>query len=84
MRKIMLPALIAASLVASTAAFAADQTATGAITSMDAKECTVTLGKTVYQFAPKCDFSKLKAGEKVTITYTVASGKDMASKIVAA
>ncbi len=84
MRKIMLPALVAVSLVASTAAFAADQTATGAITSLDAKACTVTLGKTVYQFAEKCDFSKLKTGEKVTITYTVANNKDVASKIVAA
>jgi Cu/Ag efflux protein CusF len=81
MRKIIVSGLVIASLAASSATFAAATTATGAITSMDAKSCTVTLDKTVYQFPAKCDFSKLKAGEKVTITFEVKAGKNDATKI---
>ncbi|WP_055049012.1 DUF1344 domain-containing protein [Devosia sp. A16] len=42
----------------------------GTIKALDAKACTVTLAsKHVYEFGPKCDFSKLKVGEKVTIKW---------------
>ena len=39
--------------------------------------------KAVYQFAAKCDFSKLKAGEKVAITYAVKGKVNEASAITA-
>ncbi|MGN6157489.1 MAG: DUF1344 domain-containing protein [Devosia sp.] len=58
---------------------------TGTISKLNAKACTVTLDKkTTYYFAAKCDFSALKVGEKVTITWTAKGKKDMASAIVAA
>jgi len=84
MRKIVVSALVVASLALSSAAMAAATTATGAITAMDAKACTVTVDKAVYQFPAKCDFSKLKAGEKVTVTFEVKAGKNDATKIEAA
>ena len=85
MRKIVVSALVIASLGLSSAAMAAATMATGSIVSMDAKACTVTLDKkVVYQFPAKCDFSKLKAGEKVTITFEMKAGKNNATKIVAA
>ena len=87
MRKLIVPFLIVASLGASSVAMAAatPTTTAGAIKSLDAKACTVTLdNKTMYQFAPKCDFSKLHVGEKVAVTWELQSGKYMASKIAAA
>lgn len=79
----VLIALVAA--LASTSAFAADLTAKGSIKSMDSTKCTVTLadGKS-YQFAPKCDFTKLKASEAVVITYSVKGAINEASKVAAA
>ena len=80
--------LIAATLavaVLSSQAMAADMTAKGKIKSMDSTKCSITLvdGK-VYQFAPKCDFSKLKANESVAITYTVKGKFNVATKVAAA
>ena len=66
------------------AAAAAPTTTTGTIKALDAKACTVTLDTTVYHFDPKCDFSKLTVGEKVSITWTAKDKADWASKIVAA
>jgi len=99
MRKFALPLLIVAALSASSA-MAATTTAKpapakpvpaaptvtdGTIKALSAKACTVTLdNKTTYYFAAKCDFSKLKVGEKVAITWTAKGKKDMASKIEAA
>ena len=84
MRKFLIPLMLVASVGASTMAFAAGSTAHGTIQSMDAKACTVTLAdKAVYQFAAKCDFSKLKAGEKVAITYTVNGKVNDATAITA-
>lgn len=86
MRNSILSLLVVASLGASSVAMAAtDLTATGMIKAIDAKACTVTLdNKAVYQFAAKCDFSKLTVGEKVTVSYTVKGKVDEATKIVAA
>lgn len=85
MRKFALPLFIALSLGASSVAMAADQTTTGMVKSVDAKACTVTLDSAkVYQFAAKCDFSRLTVGEKVTITYTMKGTTGEASKIEAA
>ena len=85
MRKYALPLFVVLSLGASSVAMAADTTATGAIKSLDAKACTVTLADAkVYQFAAKCDFTKLTVGEKVTITYTTKGTTEEASMIAAA
>lgn len=85
MHKVALAALVAASLV-STGAFAAGSNVTGAIKTLDAKGCNITLGtsKTVYSFGKTCDFSKLKVGEKVTISYTMNGKVYAASTIKAA
>lgn len=84
MRKFLVSLILVASVGASSAAFAAASTAHGAIQSMDAKACTVTLAdKSVYQFAPKCDFSKLKVGENVAITWTANGKVNQASAITA-
>jgi curli biogenesis system outer membrane secretion channel CsgG len=96
MRKLALPLLIVVALGA-TSAMAATTTPTtpakpavaptvtnGMIKALSAKACTVTLdNKTTYYFAAKCDFSKLKVGEKVAITWTPKGKKDLASKIEA-
>ena len=51
------------------------KTARGTVKLLDAKACTVTLtSKNVYQFGPRCDFSKLKVGERVSIKWA-PSGK---------
>jgi len=84
MRKFILPLLLVASVGASSAALAATSTAHGKIHSLDAKACTVTLDdKKVYSFAPKCDFSKLKAGEQVSITYEMSGKENKATAITA-
>lgn len=69
MRKFVLPLALLATIAASSAALAA--TTTGKITKLDVPACSVTL-KHAYHFGTKCDFSKLKVGEKVTITYSMA------------
>ncbi|MEP7241321.1 MAG: DUF1344 domain-containing protein [Devosia sp.] len=82
MRKLLVPMLVVVSLGLSSMAMAADSSATGAIKALDAKACTVTLAdNTVYHFGAKCDFSKLKVGDKVTVTFTKAGDTDNASKI---
>ena len=59
--------------------------AEGGTKALDAKACTVTLdNSTVYHFDAKCDFSKLKVGEKVAITWEAKNNQDWASKVVAA
>ena len=96
MRKLALPILIVAALGAPSAmaatatttpakpAVVAPTVTNGMIKALSAKACTVTLdNKTTYYFAAKCDFSKLKVGEKVAITWTAKGKKDMASKIEA-
>jgi len=84
MRHILIATALVGSVLASSA-MAADLTDKGAIKAMDAKKCTITLADNkVFQFADKCDFSKLKASENVTITYTVKGIVNNASKVVAA
>jgi Cu/Ag efflux protein CusF len=85
MHKIALAAALAAALVSSAAMAAAATTANGAIKSIDTAACTVTLDNgTVYKFAPKCDFSKLKVGEKVAVTFTANGAENDATAIAAA
>ena len=84
MRKFLIPVMLIASVGASSVALAAPSIAHGSIRSLDSKACTVTLAdKAVFQFAPKCDFSKLKAGENVAITYTVNGKVNQATAIAA-
>lgn len=84
MRKFLIPLMLVASVGVSSVALAAPSTAHGAIQSMDTKACTVTLAdKTVYQFAPKCDFTKLKVGENVAITWTLNGKVNQATAIAA-
>jgi hypothetical protein len=86
MRKLILPVTIAATLGMSTLAMAVtDTNTTGVIKSLDAKACTVTLdNKTTYHFAKNCDFSKLKVGEKVVVSWHAYKKTDVGTKIVAA
>ena len=84
MRKFLIPLMLVASVGVSSVALAAPSTAHGAIQSMDSKACTVTLAdKAVYQFAPKCDFTKLKVGENVAITWSLNGKVHEASAITA-
>jgi Cu/Ag efflux protein CusF len=84
MRKLAFASALVASLAVSAAALAAAVTATGTITAIDVKAETVTIDKAVYVFPAKFDLSKVKVGEKVTITYEVKNGKNDATKIEAA
>jgi Cu/Ag efflux protein CusF len=59
--------------------------ARGTIKLIDAKACTITLtSRNVYQFEPKCDFSKLKVGERVSLKWAtkgkVRDGMSIASR----
>ena len=84
MRNFLIPLMLVASVGVSSVALAAPSVAHGAIQSMDSKACTVTLAdKAVYQFAPKCDFTKLKVGENVAITWTLNGKVNQASAIAA-
>jgi hypothetical protein len=84
MRNFLIPLMLVASLGGVSVAMAAE-TAQGKIHALDAKACTVTLdgSKTAYHFAPKCDFSKLKVGERVAIKWMTAGNVRMASAITA-
>lgn len=89
MHKYVLPLALVASISASSLALAAtDKTVTGTIASMDAKLCTLTLdNKRTYYFAKKCDFSALKVGEKVAVTwhlYKKIEEIDVGTKVAAA
>ena len=85
MNKFVLPLALIASLAAGSAAFAAtDHTVTGIIKKLDAKACTVEVGKTTYHFAKGCDFSALKVGEKVSVTGHLYKKMEVGTKIVAA
>jgi hypothetical protein len=85
MRKLVLPLALALTVASGSFAFAAtDHTVTGALKAIDAKACTVTLGKTVYHFAKGCDFSAFKVGEKVDLTYHISKKLDVGTKLVAA
>ncbi|HEX4298375.1 MAG TPA: DUF1344 domain-containing protein [Devosia sp.] len=63
----------------------APTTTDGAISKIDAKTCIVTLDKKKnYHFDAKCDFSKLKVGDKVAITWAMKGKYRWASAIVEA
>jgi len=85
MNRFILPVALVASLFAGQAAFAStDHSWTGTIKKIDAKACTVEMGKTTYHFAKGCDFSAFKVGESVTITGHAYKKMEVGTKIVAA
>lgn len=80
--KRIVPAVVALSMLAGTAALAAAQTTTGAIKSIDAKQATITLADgQVYQLPKNFDAKSLKKGEKVSVTFDKADGKMVASQV---
>jgi Cu/Ag efflux protein CusF len=84
MRKSLIIAASIGSMLISSAAFVAPQTAAGAIKSIDAKGNFITLadGK-VYQLPKGFDLKTLKTGEKVTITYDMKDKLMVASAVKA-
>lgn len=62
-------ALLAAVLFTSPAVAA---TVAGPIKMLSSKTCTLVIGKHVFSFGKTCDFSKLKVGERVIITFAAA------------
>ncbi|MEX6506902.1 DUF1344 domain-containing protein [Jiella sp. M17.18] len=83
MRTLLMTAAVAAGLAFAPAAFAATtHVATGTVKSVDATAMTVTLanGKS-YHLPAKYSAGKLKAGEKVSITYHMNGTSMDASKI---
>ncbi|MGO4842017.1 DUF1344 domain-containing protein, partial [Rhizobiaceae sp. 2RAB30] len=76
------PLLTAIAVVTSVGAYAAETS--GSIKSVNAKAHTVTLTNgNVYELPASYDMSKLKANEKVKLTYRDKSGKHMATAAVA-
>jgi hypothetical protein len=84
MRKIIFPVAAVAFVAASTLAFAASQSDTGAIRTIDAKAPSITLddGKT-FKLAKSFKVGSLKVGEKVVVTYSTKGSDMLASKVVA-
>lgn len=80
--KRIIPTVIAASLLASTVAYAASQNLNGEIKSIDAKQATITLktGET-FQLPKGFDAKSLKTGENVMVTYDKKDGKMVASAV---
>ncbi|MEZ5774230.1 MAG: DUF1344 domain-containing protein [Hyphomicrobiaceae bacterium] len=81
-RKSIAPLAGALALVGATAAFAASQTMTDTIKSVDATrhELAMKDGKT-FELPANFDLATVKAGEKVKITYDTEAGKMVASKV---
>lgn len=83
MNKFTLPVAVTLATLIAGSAFAA--TVTHTVKAMDAAKHTLTLddGQT-YQFPAGYDLSKVKAGEKVTVTFETKNGMHEASAVVAA
>ena len=85
MNKFVLPLALIATLAAGSAAFAStSHSLTGKIRALDAKACTVEVGKLTYHFAKGCDFSRFTVGENVTVTGHAYKKMEVGTKIVAA
>lgn len=76
------PVFLAALAVVSTAALAATQTVTGDVKSTDAAKHELTLANgNTFEVGSSIKLDKIKAGDKVAVTYETKNGKMMASKI---
>lgn len=85
MRKLALPLALAATLATASLAFAAPQTVTNTIKSLNAKAMTITLSDgTVYELPAKFKISSLKIGEKVVVTWDLKGKKHIATAVVPA
>lgn len=81
-KKAVAPVVLAALAVFSTAAFAAAQTKTGDVKSTDAAKHELTLaGGDTFELGSGVKLDKIKAGDKVAVTYEMKDGKMVASKI---
>lgn len=84
MRITLVPAAIAVTLALSPAAFAAMQTTTGTIKSLNMKTHTLTLANgTAYALPASFHGKSLKAGEKVSIEWSMRNGRHQASSVKA-
>lgn len=82
MRAFLVPAAFAAMLAAAPIAFAATQTATGAVKSFDLKAQTLTLADgTTYMLPSNFKDPGLKIGEKVSVSWDMQGGKHEASQV---
>ena len=85
MNKIILPLALAAMLATGTAAFAAtNSSVTGVIKALNVGTHTVTVDKVVYHFPKSVDLSRLKVGERVTVTGHLYKKTEVGVSIVAA
>lgn len=85
MRMKLLPLALVAAIGVTGAAFAASMTAEGTIRSIDASGHAVTLSDgTVYYLPAGTDLSPFRAGEKVTIVWTMKGDRHEAGSIHAA
>ena len=83
--KLIAPIVLAGTIALAGAALAATQSKSGEIKSIDGAkhELVLTTGDT-FELGKTVKTDKLKAGEKVTVTYDMKDGKMIASKIHAA
>tara|TARA_R110001606_G_scaffold295750_1_gene443585 strand:+ start:274 stop:540 length:267 start_codon:yes stop_codon:yes gene_type:complete len=83
MRKMLVPAILAASLGLAGAAFAAAATTTvGTIKAMDAKAHTLSLDNGMtYSLPTNLKVPDLKVGQKVSVTWDKVGTKDQASAV---
>ena len=81
-RKLRASVVVAGLVLASSAAFAAAQMMTGEVKSIDAPKNHLVLssGET-FGLAKDVDATKLKPGEKVSVTFDMKNGKMRASKV---
>lgn len=81
-RKIVVPLAFAAVLVSSLAAMAESMLATDVIKTIDAAKNEIVLndGKT-YQLPAEFKADSIQVGQKVTVTFDVTDGKNVATKV---
>jgi Cu/Ag efflux protein CusF len=80
--KVVTPVLLAALTAMSVSAFAASQTRTGDVKSTDAAKHELTLANgDTFELNSGIKIDKIKAGDKVAITFDMKDGKMVASKV---
>lgn len=80
--KVVAPIMLAALTAMSVSAFAASQTKTGDVKSTDAAKHELTLANgDTFEVSSHVKLDKIKAGDKVAITFDTKDGKMIASKV---
>lgn len=80
--KVVAPIMLAALTAMSASAFAASQTKTGDVKSTDAAKHELTLSNgDTFEVSSHVKLNKIKAGDKVAITFDTKDGKMIASKV---